>query len=163
MMDALNKVKEKRQRQLAAPSFAPSPVSPRTKNGSSNISFALIAALLVIVAAGSVSVNFKTMSELKNAKTASATISGYIQEQNDQLQTIQQYLQKEEFARKQQEKYVAKLQAEIKGLKSSVAELKSNLTKIDDLKINNKLLLDKFVALNDKVKKISEISAVNGK
>ncbi len=160
MVDALNKVKEERQRQSAVapmatvPSFAPSPVSPRGKNGSSNISFALTATLLVIVASGSVLVNFKTMSELKNAKTTSVTMSGYIQEQSDQLQAIQQYLQKEELAQEKQKTYVAKLEGEVKGLKSNIKNLESSLTKIDDLKVNNKLLLEKFIALNDHVKEL---------
>lgn len=168
LVDALNQVKQERQRQSAPAPVAPvlpaerSSVLPQKRNGSSHFSYAaLTASLLVIVATGSVWVNFKTMGELKNTRTLSATMSAHISEQNDELQAIRQDWRKEEAARKNQEKHIAKLDGELKKMRLNLEDLKPAMAKIEDLKTNDKLLLEKFVALNDKVKKLSEVSTVN--
>ena len=161
MFDALNRVKEERQRQLepapVAPVLAPerSSILPQKKNGSSHFSYAaLTASLLVVVATGSVWVNFKTMGELKNTRAMSATMSAHIAQQTEELQAIRKNSKKEETARGNLEKHIGGLDGELKKMRANLENLKPAMAKIEDLKTNDKLLLEKFVALNDKVRKM---------
>ena len=68
LLDALNKVKEERQRQsspaLPSPAVSPvvSPAAHQDKSGLWRIGYGLTAVLLVVAVTGSVLVNFKTMA-----------------------------------------------------------------------------------------------------
>lgn len=163
MFDALNQVKEERQRQLksapAAPVLAPerSSVLPQKKNGSSHFSYAaLTASLLVVVATGSIWVNFRTMGELKDTRALSAAMSAHIAQQNEELQVIRKNSKKEETARENLEKHIGGLGDELKKMRANLENLKPAMAKIEDLKTNDKLMLEKFIALNDKVRKIED-------
>lgn len=177
MFDALNKVKEERQRQagpvLTSPAVSPalSTVSPRSrpvqgrdnKNNLWRIGYGLTAVLLVVAVTGSVMVNFKTMAQLENAGAMTLILSRQMEEQKQELAAIRRYWMKAESVRKDQREQIIVLQQNVKSLKKNLEEAKFHLARIDDLKVNDKLLLEKFVALNDKVKELSEKSAINGK
>ncbi len=173
LFDALNQVKEERQRQSAPalpglsreagreagparPSPAPSPAARQDQSGLWRIGYGLTAVLLVVAVAGSVFVNFKTMAGLENAKTMSLDISRHMDEQKQELAAIRRYWMKAESARKDQRQQIIVLQKDLKGLTRNLEEAKSHLAKIEDLRVNDKLMLGKFIALNDKVKKIED-------
>ena len=179
LFDALNQVKEERQRQSAPAlpglsreadakrdakrtqrshrrSPAPSPAARQDQSGLWRIGYGLTAVLLVVAVAGSVFVNFKTMAGLENAKTMSLDISRHMDEQKQELAAIRRYWMKAESARKDQRQQIIVLQKGLKGLTKNLEEAKSHLAKIEDLRVNDKLMLGKFIALNDKVKKIED-------
>ncbi|OGX28980.1 MAG: hypothetical protein A2705_00655 [Omnitrophica WOR_2 bacterium RIFCSPHIGHO2_01_FULL_52_10] len=168
LLDALNKVKEERQRQsghvLSSPAVSPalSPLAHQDQSGIWRIGYGLTAVLLVVAVTGSVFVNFKTMAGLESAKTMSLALSRHMDEQKQELVAIRQHWMKTESVRKDQREQIVVLQKDIKSLKKNLAEAKFHLAKIEDLRVNDKLLLEKFVALNDKVKKLSEKNVVNG-
>ncbi len=159
MIDALNKVKEERQRQsghvLPSPAVSPviSPVARHDQSGLWRIGYGLTAVLLVVAVTGSVFVNFKTMAQLENAGAMTLVLSQHMDEQKQELVAIRQHWMNEESARKDQRKQIGALQENVKSLKQTLDETRFSLARIDDLKVNDKLLLEKFVALNDKVKK----------
>jgi septal ring factor EnvC (AmiA/AmiB activator) len=109
-----------------------------------------------VAVTGSVFVNFKTMAGLENAKTMSLDISRHMDEQKQELAAIRRYWMKAESARKDQRQQIIVLQKDLKGLTRNLEEAKSHLAKIEDLRVNDKLMLGKFIALNDKVKKIED-------
>ena len=166
LFDALNKVKEERQRQsghvfsspAAAPALSPAfpPAAHQDKSGIWRIGYGLTAVLLVVAVTGSVFVNFKTMAQLKNSGAMTLVLSKQIEEQRQELVVIHQYWVKAESARKDQREQIIVLQNGMKGLKKNLEEAKFNLAKIEDLRVNDKLMLEKFIALNDKVKKIED-------
>lgn len=162
LLDALNKVKEERQRQAgrvwAPPAASPAlaPAARHDTGGLWRVGCGLTAVLLVVAVAGSVLVNFKTMAQLENAGTMTLVLSTQMGEQKQELAAIHQYWMKAESARNAQRKQIAALEENVKALKKNLEEAKSGLAKIEDLKINNRLLLEKFVALNDKVKKMEQ-------
>ena len=158
LWDTLNKVKEERQRQSGLGSPAPvialtySSVSPQDRSGLWRIGYGLTAVLLVVAVTGSVLVNLRTMAELESAKTMAVVLSRHMDDQKQELAAIHQYWIKTESARKDQRKQIAILEENVKNLKKNLEEAKFNLAKIEDLRVNDKLLLEKFIALNEKVK-----------
>ena len=166
--DALQRVTEDRQRQSGpvspAPVMAPahSVVSRHDNGGLWRIGYGLTAALLVVAVAGSLLVNFKTMAELENSKDMTLVLSRHMDDQKKELAAIRQYWAKAESARKDQREQIIALQKNVRNLGKNLEEAKSNLAKIEDLKVNDKLMLEKFIALSEKVKELSKIKTVNG-
>lgn len=167
LFDALNKVKEERQRRSApvwpSPAVSPaaspalSPVVRQDKSGPWRIGYALSAVLLVVAVTGSVLVNFKTMAQLENAGATTLILSKQMEGQKQELAAIRKYWMQAEAARKNQREQIAALQKNVKTLGKNLEEAKIGLTKVEDLRVNNKLMLEKFIALNDRVKKMEEI------
>ncbi|GEM_PF-3228551 len=161
LLDALNKVKEERQRQ-SGPGLAPlatspalSPVSSRdNKSNLWRIGYGLMAILLIVAVTGSVLVNFKTMAQLENAGTMTLVLSKQMEEQKQELAAIRKYWMKAESVRKDQREQIVALQKNVKALSKNLDEAKFSLAKIEDLKVNDKLMLEKFIALNEKVKEL---------
>ena len=157
LFDALTKVKEERQRQtepvLASRTAS---ASPREQGGLWRIGYGLTAVLLVVAVTGSVLVNFKTMAQLENAGAMTLVLSKQMDAQKQELTAIHRYGMKAESVRKDQRQQIIVLQKDLNGLRKNLEETKFHLTKIEDLRVNNKLLLEKFIALNDKVKKIED-------
>src|SRR3989344_3303979 len=163
LLDALNKVKEERQRQsghvLSSPAVSPalSPLAHQDQGGLWRIGYGLTAVLLVVAVTGSIFVNFKTMAGLEGAKTMSLVLSRHMNEQKQELVAIRRYWMKAESVRKDQREQIVVLQKDIKNLKKNLEETRFQLTKIEDLRVNDKLMLEKFIALNDRVKKMEEV------
>ncbi|MBI5149426.1 MAG: hypothetical protein HZA28_01465 [Candidatus Omnitrophica bacterium] len=165
LIDALNKVREAREEQAKTVISAAGPAPAAGKRyGSPGLGGAIPSILLVIVAATSIVINVKTLTESRDVReTMSLSLAQYMSEQKSDLAAIREGLTREEAAKKAQERQVVRLESELKQMRTGLENLKSAAARIEDLKINNKLLLEKFVALNDKVKKLDEMSAVNGK
>lgn len=158
LLDALNKVKEERQRQSTQVlSSAPSPAAHQDQSGLWRIGCGLTAILLVVAVTGSVLVNFKTMSQLENAGAMTLILSKQMEEQKQELAAIRQYWMQAEAVRKDQREQIVALQKNVKTISKNLEEAKFNLTKIEDLRVNDKLMLEKFIALNDRVKKMEEV------
>ncbi|MBI5023788.1 MAG: hypothetical protein HZC18_02175 [Candidatus Omnitrophica bacterium] len=167
LFDALNKVNEERQRQsghvFSSPAVSPalSPVSCQGRSRS--VGYGLTAVLLVVAVTGSVLVNFKTMAQLENAGAMTLVLSRHMDEQKQELAAIRRYWIKAESVREDQRQQIVVLQKDLKGLKENLEEAKFHLAKIEDLRVNDKLLLEKFVALNDKVQQLDRTLQVNDK
>lgn len=163
LLDALNKVKEERQRQsghvLYSSAVSPvlSPVAHPDKSGLWRVGYGLTAVLLIVAVTGSVLVNFKTMSQLENAGAMTLILSKQMEEQKRELAAIRQYWMRAEAVRKDQREQIVALQKNVKTISKNLEETKFNLTKIEDLRVNDKLMLEKFIALNDRVKKMEEV------
>ncbi|MBI5416060.1 MAG: hypothetical protein HZA29_04520 [Candidatus Omnitrophica bacterium] len=163
LIDALNKVREARE---GHPGAAISPVvlppAPEKRYGppGPGISGAVPSVLLVIVAATSIVINVKTLTESRDVReTMSLSMARYMNEQKSELAAIREGLTREETVKRSQKRQVVRLENELKDMRASVENLKSAAARIEDLKIDNKLLLEKFVALNDKVKKMEQGAA----
>ncbi len=161
--DALTRLRAERQEHSrpapAAPVIAPtypSDARPR-KNRSWRIGYGLTAALLVVAVTGSVLVNIKTISQLENSGAMTLTLSKQMEEQKRELAAIHRYWMKAEMVRKNQREQIIALQKNVKTLSKNLEEAKSGLAKVEDLRINNKLMLEKFIVLNDRVKQMEEV------
>ena len=158
LIDDLNKVKEAREGQRKA---VISPVDPPTAAAPQyrmpGISRAMPSILLVIVAVMSVTVNLKTITEIRGMRESmSFSMTQHMEGQKKELAALRESLERTEAVKERQRKQIAGMQESLKNMRANLETLQSAAAKIEDLKINNKLLLEKFVALNDKVKKISE-------
>lgn len=107
--------------------------------------------LFIVITTGSVTVNVMTMAELGRSRTDSLGLAGLLQENSAELKALREFIDTE---RRRHQQELARLNKDMGIMNLAVA-------KIEDMKINDKLLLEKFVSLNDKVRKISEMSAVN--
>lgn len=164
--DALAKVRDERQG-LSRPALVSSAGSPARSPVSSGdnknnlwrigIGYGTTAILLIVAVTGSVLVNFKTMAQLENAGAATLVLSRQMEGQKRELAAIRRYWMKAESVREDQREQIIVLQKDLKGLKRNLEEAKFNLVRIEDLRVNDKLLLEKFIALNDRVKKMEEI------
>lgn len=153
LFEALNKVKEQRRKQsVPSPAAESVPVSVvQEQQAAPRIPYyALTSALFVCVALASIGVNIKTLAELKYAREdMSVSLAQHFKEQKQELAALRQHLEQEQFARKNQEQYVERLEGEIRQAARA-------LVKIEDLKLNDKLMLEKFIALNNQVKQIED-------
>lgn len=121
--------------------------------------YAITGTLLIVAVTGSVMVNFKTMAELENAKSMALVLSRHMDEQKQELAAIRKFWEKEATILQDQDGRISGVQKDIKNLRASLEETKSILAKIDDMKVNSKLMLEKFIALNDRVREIEEAKA----
>ncbi len=137
---ALGRLNEERQNNQP-------PAPPRAPAGTSAaFNYTVISLLLFFVAIGSVLVNVKTLSELGNSRDMALMIAKHMDEQQSELKLVQAFIEKEQ---RQNETQIARLEGEVKELKLAFA-------KINDLRVDNKLLLEKFIDLNYRVRNISE-------
>ena len=144
--EALNKVKQEREKRGGPLSGQPRPMSL-------GINYAVISVLLLFVAIGSIWVNMKTLAELQNTRGISQTMAQHLDDQKKELLAMSRYWKQEAQEKK----------AQMASLQQEVQEIKIAFAKVEDLKTNNRLLLDKFIALNDKVQKLGQPSQVNDK
>lgn len=134
---ALGRLNDERQNQR--------PPSPEKKAGpSAALNYTVISLLLFFVAVGSVLVNIKTLSQLENSRDMALMMATHMDEQQGELKLVQAFLEKEQ---RQNEAQIARLEGEVKELKLAFA-------KINDLRVDNKLLLEKFIDLNYRVKQL---------
>ncbi len=163
MLDALNKVKEERQRQAGSvprsPAASPAlpPVARHNKSGLWPIGYGILAILLIVTVTGSVLVNFKTMAQLENAGAMTLVLSGQMEEQKQELAAIRKHWTRAESARKDQREQIIALQKNVKNLKQNLEKANSSLAKVEDLRVNDKLMLEKFIALNNRVRRMEEV------
>jgi hypothetical protein len=134
--EALSKVKQEREKQEG----------PLGRDASPGIHYAVISVLLLFVAISSVWINIKTLAELENSRGIAQTVARHLDDQKKELLAMSRYWQED--AREKE--------ARLAGLKQEVREIKIAIVQIEDLKINNRLLLNKFIALNDQIRKIEE-------
>ena len=80
-----------------------------------------------------------------------------MQENSAELKTLREFIDTERL-RHQQE--LARLNRDMEEMKLALARTRAYA---DDLKVSDKLLLAKYMELNEKVKKLSQINVVNGK
>ncbi len=134
--EALNKVKQEREKR--------GPLSGQPRPISLGINYAVISVLLLFVAIGSIWVNMKTLAELQNTRGISQTMAQHLDDQKKELLAMSRYWKQEAQEKK----------AQMASLQQEVQEIKIAFAKVEDLKTNNRLLLDKFMALNEEVKRM---------
>lgn len=122
----------------------PAPVPQRTAGASASVNYTVISLLLLFVAVGSVFVNVKTMSQLGSSREMALMMAKHMDEQQSELRLVQAFLEKEQ---RENETQIAKIEEEVKVLKLAFAT-------INDLRVDNKLLLEKFIDLNYRVKQL---------
>lgn len=133
----LGRLNEERQNKQAP--------SPQRRAGvSAAFNYGVISLLLLFVAVGSVWVNVKTLSQIENSRGMALMMAKHMDEQQAELQLVRAFLEKEQ---RQNE-------AQIVEIKKEVVELKLAFAKISDLRVDNKLLLEKFIDLNYRVKQL---------
>ncbi len=150
MIEELTKLKKERERQAF-------PAAEPKKERTSRAAWWGILLLFTVIAAGSVTVNVMTMSELGRSRTDSFGLAGLMRENSAELKILREFIDTERL-RHQQE--LARLNKDMETMNLVLAKTRAYA---DDLKVSDKLLLEKYMELNGKVKKLSEISAVNGK
>jgi hypothetical protein len=135
---ALGRLNEERQNKQA-----PSPQKKASVSAAFN--YGVISLLLLFVAVGSVLVNIKTLSQIENSRDMALMMAKHMDEQQGELKLVRAFLEKEQ---RQNE-------TQIVDIKKEVTELKLAFAKINDLRVDNKLLLEKFMDLNDRVKQLN--------
>lgn len=144
MIEELTKLKREREKQSL-------PVDAPKKKMTFRAARWGIVLLFIVITAGSVTVNVMTMAELGRSRTDSLDLADLLQENSAELKALREFIDTE---RRRHQQELARLNKDMEAMNLVAA-------KIEDMKINDKLLLEKFVSLNDKVRKISEMSAVN--
>lgn len=161
LIDALDKVQETRQHQsrtVIRPAI--SLPADSVKHDSFGTGGAIPSILLVIVAVVSVGVNIKTIVELNDMRQSmSSAMARYTGEQTKELAGLRESLERTEALKEKQGKQIVEMEESLKNIKASVETFKSAAAKIEDLKVNDKLLLEKFVALNDQVRKMNAVNS----
>lgn len=163
IFDDLNTVMQNRQRQSSKsdlPSVKVSVIQSAPVRGKRTqgwpLRYAITGTLLIVAVTGSVMVNFKTMAELENAKALALVLSRHMDEQKQELAAIRRHWESKESVLRDQDGRISGLQKDLKSLKSNLEETKAVMARIDEMKVNSKLMLEKFIALNDRVRKIEE-------
>lgn len=149
IVDALNKVKEERRRQTA-PQILQSRAGTVVRRDIRQI---LTVVLLAAVIFASAAVNVYMIRQMGESRAGTGALAGLIQSQNQELREL-----REDLSRERRES-----QREVVRLKDEVQELKLASAQVEDLRVDNRLLLEKYIALNDQVRKISETNTVNSK
>lgn len=143
IIEELTKLKKEREKQAFS---ANGPKKERT----SRAAWWGILLLFIVITTGSVTVNVMTMADLGRSRADSLGLAGLMHENSAELKALREFIDTE---RRSYQQELARLNKDMEAMNLVAA-------KIEDMKINNKLLLEKFVSLNDKVRKISEMSAV---
>ncbi len=150
MIEELTKLKREREKQIF-------PAAGPKRERTSRAAWWGILLLFTVIAGGSVTVNVMTMAELGRSRTDSLGLAGLMQENSAELKTLREFIDTERL-RHQQE--LARLNKDMETMNLALAKTRAYA---DDLKVSDKLLLEKYMDLNEKVKKLSQVNVVNGK
>lgn len=132
--EALSKVRQEREKREGASG----------REASSGIYYSVLSVLLLFVAIISIWINIKTIGELESSRGSAQTVARHLDSQKKELLAMIHHW--EEDAREKE--------ARLAILTQEVREMKIVLAQIEDLKINNRLLLNKFIVLNDRIRAI---------